>query len=75
MHAGFLSEKFDADLSVEVFEENREYKCSPSSDVSCKNNGITSMTEKANYGFKFVDSVNTCKYYIEQLTSVPFYIR
>lgn len=75
MHAGLLSEFDYADLAVEVFEEERDYKCSPESDISCKNNGITSMTEKSKYGFKFVDAANTCKYYTEQVSSIPFFIK
>lgn len=33
------------------------------------------MTEKSKVGFKFVDAADTCKYYTEQVSSIPFFIK
>jgi len=60
MHAGLLSDLKGSDVSIEIIQKDAKYECNYASDVSCSNNGLTSKTKKDKYGFKFVDSAQSC---------------
>jgi len=62
MHAGLLSNQKAQDVSVEVFNELKDFKCSEESTIGCTNNGVKSRKKKFKSGFRFVDSANSCMF-------------
>jgi hypothetical protein len=75
MHAGKLSNLEKGNISVEVFKEDKQFTCSPSPSILCKNNGIESKTKKSILGYKFIDTATSCKYYKEELSGTPMFIK
>jgi len=75
MHAGFLSDQREGDFSVEIFKENKDFKCSAESTIGCTNNGIQSRKKKFSTGFRFVDSASACNYYEEKIEPIPFFLK
>lgn len=75
MHAGKLSNKKKGDVAIEVFNEDKDYPCSPTIDINCTNNGISSKSKKAKTGFRFVDTASSCAFYKEKMSGLPMYIK
>lgn len=71
MHANKLSNLKKGDVSIEVFNEDRDYLCSPATDINCMNAGIQSKSKKFNTGFRFVDTASSCAFYREEISGLP----